>query len=273
MLCGAEGTLGIVTAARLKVFPLPASRAVAFVGAASPAAALALLSLARQEAGGSLEAFELISAEGLGLVLRHVPGSRLPLEAPCPWYVLVEVTASEAGGAMRIMERILTSALEDGTAQDAAIAQSEGQAAAFWALRENQSAAQKSEGMAWKHDVSVPIPAIPEFLEQAGRAMRALSPGVRIPAFGHAGDGNLHYDVLPAEGGDYAAHMALRDEAAQVINALVVSMGGSISAEHGIGVMKAKEAVRYKNPIEIAAYRAIRASLDPKRILNPRVLF
>ena len=228
---------------------------------------------ARQEAGGSLEAFELISAEGLGLVLRHVPGSRLPLEVACPWYILVEVTAVEDGGAERIMERILTAALEEGLAQDAAIAQSQGQAAAFWALRENQSAAQKSEGMAWKHDVSVPIPAIPEFLDRAGQAMRALSPGVRIPAFGHAGDGNLHYDILPADGGDYGAHMALRDQAAQIINALVVSMGGSISAEHGIGVMKAKEAVRYKDPVEIAAFRAIRASLDPMRILNPRVLF
>ncbi len=273
LLCGAEGTLGIVTAARLKLFPLPASRAVAFVGASNPRATLDLLARARSDAGGSLEAFELMSDLGVDLVLRHAPNSRLPLEGRHPWYVLIEVTDAEPGGAERALERILAAALEDGLADDAAIAQSDGQAAAFWALRENQSAAQKSEGQAWKNDISVPVSAIPEFLELAGKAVSAFSPGVRFPTFGHVGDGNLHYDVLAPAGGDVAAHMAQRSEATGIINAVVVAMGGSISAEHGIGVMKVDDALRYKDPVEIAAYRAIRASLDPKRIMNPRVLF
>jgi len=273
LLIGAEGTLGVVTAATLKLFPLPASRAVAFVGLDSAEAALKLLTLARQEAGGGLEAFELMDQLGLDLVVRHIPGSRHPLEGQHTWFVLMEVASEEAGAAERNMERILEAALEDGLIEDAALAQTETQAKAFWALRENQSAGQKAEGPAWKNDISVPVSAIPEFIERAGQAMRDFSPGVRIPTFGHVGDGNLHYDLLAAEGGDIEAHLAKRGEATVIINAIIADLGGSISAEHGIGVMKVKEALAYKNPIEIATQRAIRSTLDPKRILNPRVLY
>jgi FAD/FMN-containing dehydrogenase len=273
LLIGAEGTLGVVTAASLKLFSIPASTSVAFVGVTSARMAVDLLALAKQEAGGGLEAFELISRLGLQLVVRHIPGSRNPLEGEHPWYVLLEVTSEEAGAAERTMERLLTAALEGGLIEDAALAQTETQAKAFWSLRENQSAGQKAEGPAWKNDISVPVSAIPEFLDRASQALAAFRPGVRIPAFGHVGDGNLHYDLLAAEGGDVPAHLALREDAAVIVNDIVASLGGSISAEHGVGVMKAAEALRYKDPTEIAALRAIRMSLDPQRIMNPRVLF
>jgi FAD/FMN-containing dehydrogenase len=273
LLIGAEGTLGVVTAATLKLFPLPASTSVAFVGVTSGEQALALLARAKEEAGGGLEAFELIDRLGLELVVRHIHGMRNPLEGEYPWYVLMEVASEEPDAAPRTMERILEAALEGGLIEDAALAQTQTQAKAFWNLRENQSAGQKAEGAAWKNDISVPVSAIPEFLNQAGEAMRAFCPGVRIPAFGHVGDGNLHYDLLPPIGVDTKAHMARREEAAAIINGIVTSLGGSISAEHGIGVMKVKEALAYKDPTEIATQRAIRASFDPQRILNPRVLF
>jgi FAD/FMN-containing dehydrogenase len=273
LLCGAEGTLGIVTAARLKLFPKPASRAVAMAGVESVHAALELLTLARQAAGAGLEAFELISDLGLELALRHIPNTRHPLSAPSPWLVLIETTSEDVDGAMAAMERLLEQAVEADLVGDAVIAQSEAQAAAFWALRENQSAAQKAEGQAWKNDISVPISSLPAFVDQGAQAIERFCPGARLPIFGHVGDGNLHYDILPPAGVGDAEHLARRDEAAAMINDLVVSFGGSISAEHGIGVMKTAEAIRFKDPVEISAYRAIRQSLDPKRILNPRVLF
>lgn len=273
LLCGAEGTLGIVTAATLKLFPLPASRAVAYAGVSDPADVLKLLERARAVAGPSLEAFEIISRLGVELALRHIPNMRDPLAEAHTWYVLLEIASQEAEAAERMMEAALTVAFEEELISDAVIAQSETQAAEFWALRENQSAAQKMEGPAWKHDIAVPVGSIPAFLERAGAALEAFCPGVRIPAFGHVGDGNLHYDVLHPVGGDLDAHNAAREDAAAVVNDVVVAMGGSISAEHGIGVMKVEEALRYKSPAEIATYRAIRSAIDPHRIMNPRVLF
>jgi FAD/FMN-containing dehydrogenase len=273
LLIGGEGTLGVVTAASLKLFAQPASRAVAVAAVETPQGALALLKRAREIAGGGLEAFELMDDMGLEFVLRHIPGSRAPLETRSDWLVLVEIASELAGQAEATMEALLTAAFEEALVVDAAIAQNETQAAAFWALRENQSAAQKTEGPAWKHDISVPVSAIPEFLREAGEALRAFSPGIRIPAFGHVGDGNLHYDILAPEGADVPAHLARREEAALIVNAIVARLGGSISAEHGIGVMKAEQALHHKDPVEIAAYRAIRAALDPGRIMNPRVLF
>ena len=273
LLIGAEGTLGVVTAASLKLFPLLTSRAVAFVGVASPADAIGLLNRAKAETGGAVEAFELIGRLGIDLAIAHLPGARAPLQSRPPWYVLIEIAGAVAGEAEGALERLLEGALESGLISDAAVAQSEAQAKAFWALREGQSAAQKPEGPAWKHDISVPISAISQFLGEASARLAAKFPGVRIDAFGHVGDGNIHYDVLAPSGGDAAAHVAARDAGARIVQDLAVSLGGSISAEHGLGTMKTAEALPYKSPVEVAALRAIRAALDPQRIMNPRVLF
>jgi FAD/FMN-containing dehydrogenase len=273
LLIGAEGTLGVVTAAALKLFPIPASRATAFVAVASPVDAMALLVRARDETGGAVEAFEIVSALGMDLALAHLTGARPPLESRPPWYVLIEVADARAGAAEAALEALLEGALADGLISDAAVAQNEAQARAFWALREGQSAAQKSEGAAWKHDVAVPVSRVADFIAAAGAALGARFPGVRIDAFGHVGDGNIHYDVLSAPGGDQAAHAAARDAGARIVHDIVASMGGSISAEHGLGTMKTLEALRYKSPVEVEAQRALRAALDPKRIMNPRVLF
>ncbi|QUD87308.1 FAD-binding oxidoreductase [Phenylobacterium montanum] len=273
LLIAAEGTLGVITAAALKLYPIMASRAVAFVGLRTPQAAIELLARAKGETGGGLEAFELISALGLELVCRNIPDQRLPIGGEHAWAVLLETASSEAGAAEAAVERLLAKALEDDLIQDAAVAQSEAQAHAFWALRENQSAAQKPEGPCWKHDIAVPVSRIPAFLQRAGAAMQAVEPGVRIAAFGHVGDGNVHYDVLGAPGLAPEAHAALRDEAARRVYDIVAELDGSISAEHGLGIMKADEALRLKPAAEVEALRAIRAALDPGRIMNPRVLF
>ena len=273
LLIGAEGTLGVVTAAALKLSPMLASRAVAIAGVGSPAAAVALLREAKEVSGGAVESFELIGRLGMELAIRHIPGAREPLESRPPWYVLIDIASGEPGAAEASLERLLAAAIEAGRVSDAAIAQTETQAAAFWALRENQSAAQKSEGAAWKHDVAVPVSAIADFLAAAGAALEARWPGVRIDAFGHVGDGNIHYDVLAAPGGDATGHNARRDEAAHLVHGIVMDFGGSISAEHGLGTMKTAEAAAYKSAVELAAQRAVRAALDPKRIMNPRVLF
>jgi len=273
LLIGAEGTLGVVTAAALKLQPLLASRAVAFAGLRSPADAIALLARAKAESGGALEAFELMGALGVELVVSHMPDRRKPLDSPHPWFVLIEIASGEPGAAEAAMERLLARALEDDLIQDAAIAQTQAQARAFWAIREDQSAAQKAEGAAWKHDISVPVSRIADFIAEASAAVIRLSPGVRVAAFGHVGDGNVHYDILSAAGGDQAAHTARRDEGARLVNDIAAGMGGSISAEHGLGAMKTEEALRYKAPVEVAALRAVRSALDPKRIMNPRVLF
>jgi FAD/FMN-containing dehydrogenase len=273
LLIGAEGTLGLVTAAALRLFPRLASRAVAMAAVATPAAALDLLALAKDRTGGGVEAFEIISGLGLQLAVAHLPGARAPLAQPGPWCVLIEIASAQAGSAEVAMEETLALALERGLASDAVVAASEAQAAAFWALREGQSAAQKREGPAWKHDVSVPVACVPSFIEAAGSALQARFPGVRIDAFGHVGDGNIHYDVLGPPGGDHARHDAGRQAAAKLVHDLVISLGGSISAEHGLGVMKTAEAAGYKSPVELAALRAVRHALDPGRIMNPRVLF
>jgi len=273
LLIGAEGTLGVVTAAALKLFPVMASRATAMVGTDSPRKALDLLARAKDAAGGGVEAFELMSRVGVDFALKNIEGQRDPLQGSHPWYVLVELASGEPGSAEAAMERLLGRALEDGLIADAAIAQTETQARAFWSLRENQSPAQKPEGATWKHDVSVPVSRVADFLEAAGQAVGRFAPGCRICAFGHVGDGNIHYDVLRPDGAEDAPHAARRDEGSRIVHDIVASMEGSISAEHGLGAMKTAEAARYKAPVELAAQRAVRAALDPKRIMNPRVLF
>lgn len=272
LLIGAEGTLGVVTAAAVKLFPLLPSRAVAMCGLSSPQAAIELLALAKAESGGAVEAFELMGRAGLAFVLKNI-GGREPLDAVHPWYVLIETATGEPGGAEAALEHILTAALDRELIADAALAQTEAQAKAFWALREGQSGGQKPEGAAWKHDVSVPVSRIADFITEATAAAERFHPGVRVVAFGHVGDGNVHFDVLRPDGGHDDAHDALRDEGSRIVHDLAAAYEGSISAEHGLGTMKSVEALRYKAPVEVAALRAVRQALDPQRIMNPRVLF
>ena len=197
LMIGGEGTLGVVTAGALKLYPIMASRAVALVGLASVEAASRLLRTAKSAVGLEIEAFELICRLGMELAVRNLPGARDPLSRPSAWYVLIEIASAQPGAAESAMERVLGAGPSNAALiEDAVIAQNEAQARAFWALREGQSAAQKSEGAAWKHDVSVPLSRIPDFIDTASARLEACFPGVRVDAFGHMGDGNIHFDVL-----------------------------------------------------------------------------
>lgn len=273
VLIGAEGTLGVVTAAALKLFPILASRAVAMVAVADPTAAIDLLARAKAATGGEVEAFELICGLGMALVVAKLPGARNPLDSRPPWYVLIEIASARPGGAEEALEDLLADALNRSVISDATIAHSESQARSLWSLREAQSEAQKGEGPVWKHDISVPISKIPTFIEQASCLLRSRFGEVRVDAFGHLGDGNIHYDVLGPQGGDPKTHLAAREDGARLVHDLVHDLGGSISAEHGLGILKTEAARLYKSSTEIAAQVALRHALDPKRIMNPRVLF
>jgi len=273
LLIGAEGTLGIVTAAALKLFPVLVSRTTAVAAVDSPDVAIQLLVRAKETAGGAVEAFELMGRRGIEFVLKNIPSHRDPLSGIHPWYVLVEIASGEPGAAEAAMERLLAQGLEDGLIRDAVVAQSDAQAKALWSIRENQSPGQKPEGATWKHDISVPVSQVACFIAEADDAMLALVPGARITAFGHVGDGNIHYDVIRPDGGSDADHSAMRAIGSRQVHDIAAALGGSISAEHGLGSMKTEEARRYKSEVEVAALIAIRQSLDPKRIMNPRVLF
>jgi FAD/FMN-containing dehydrogenase len=273
LLIGAEGTLGVVTAAALKLFPVMASRAVALIGVASPADAIRLLARAKDETGGAVEAFELMGRMNIEFAVKNVPGTRDPLPEAHPWYVLAEFSLGQPGAAEAAMESFLAAGLEDGLVRDAVIAQTEAQAKTLWAIREDQSVAQKPEGSIWKHDVSVPVSQVATFLDRATAAVLAFSPGARVLAFGHMGDGNIHYDVVQPPGPWNEEHDHRYEQGARIVHDIVADMSGSISAEHGLGTMKTEEALRYKSPVEVEALRAVRRALDPKRIMNPRVLF
>jgi FAD/FMN-containing dehydrogenase len=260
---GAEGTLGVITAVALKLHPKPKSRAVALAAVESPAAALALLTRMQDRTGGLISAFELIPRLALELVLAHIPDTRDPLSAPAPWYVLVEATAGEGVDLNTLFENGLSAAT------DAAVAASETQATALWRLRESISEAQKREGASIKHDIAVPVAKVPEFLARAVPAVLALAPGARPVSFGHLGDGNLHFNFSSPRGGDDKAFLALWEEMQLIVHDIVRDFGGSISAEHGIGVMKRDTLPRYKHHDELDAMRALKAAFDPKDILNP----
>ncbi|WP_292019777.1 MULTISPECIES: FAD-binding oxidoreductase [unclassified Brevundimonas] len=273
LLIGAEGTLGVVTAATLKLFPIMRSRAVAIVGLETAAASVELLARAKAETGGGVEAFELMKRLGMELVLKNIPDTREPLESTPGWYVLIEIASGTPGGAEAQLERLLEVAFEEGLINDAAIAQNDAQRAAFWRLREEHSAALKPEGGGWKHDVSVPISRIADFIDEASAAVDRFHPGARISVFGHVGDGNLHYDILPGVGQDIPAFIGRWKEGSQVVHDVVARYDGSISAEHGLGRLKTEEVRRYKSPLEIETMAAIRRAIDPNRIMNPAVLF
>jgi len=270
LFIGAEGTLGIITAAALKLFPRPRAVVTAWLAVADGAAAIALLGRAQARFDARLTAFELISRQSLDLVLQHIPGSRQPLAAPAPWQVLLELAdGGEWTDLQAALEDFVGGEMADGRVQDGVLAHNEAQARQLWALRENISEAQKIEGLSIKHDISVPVSRIPEFLDLAGTALAAVFPGVRVVAFGHAGDGNLHYNLSQAQRQDNDAFIAATPQANRIVHDLVARLGGSISAEHGIGQLKREELVRYKDPVGLDLMRCIKFTLDPRGLMNP----
>jgi D-lactate dehydrogenase (cytochrome) len=268
LFIGAEGTLGIITAATLKLFPKPRAIETAFVGLQSPAQALKLLSIAQNEAAGSLTSFELLAEIAVGFSIRHGIDIRDPLAAKHPWYVLMELS-SPRDDASAILEAILAQGLEDGIVDDAVIAANLSQRSAFWKLRDEMSAAQKPEGGSIKHDISVPVAAVPEFIAQADAAVVKLIPGARPVPFGHLGDGNIHYNVSQPVGANAADFLARWHEVNAVVFEIVLKLGGSISAEHGIGVLKRDELPAVKDQVAIELMRQVKAMLDPLGIMNP----
>jgi FAD/FMN-containing dehydrogenase len=268
LFIGAEGTLGIITAATLKLFPKPSAVETAFIGLKSPVDALKLLAISQNEAAGSLTSFELLADIAVGFSVRHGIDVRAPLAGQHPWYVLMELSSSrdEARGTL---EAILERGLEAGIVDDAAIAASLAQRQAFWKLRDEMSAAQKPEGGSIKHDISVPVAAVPDFIAEANAAVVKLIPGSRPVPFGHLGDGNIHYNVSQPIGADTAGFLARWHEVNAVVFDIVLRMGGSISAEHGIGVLKRDELPEVKDKVAIELMRGIKAMLDPLGIMNP----
>ncbi|BBD97933.1 FAD-binding oxidoreductase [Sphingobium amiense] len=273
LLIGAEGTLGVVTAASLRLAPAIAARAVAWVGVQTPADALALLRLCETMLGDSVEGFEVLADETLGFVLGHIPGTRSPIETRTPWHVLIEVDhadLSEPGPSERL-ESALAAAFEQEIAVDAAIAANEAQAEAFWRIRESLSEAERAQGPALQYDVSVPVAKMPAFMVEAAVAAERAFPGTTASSFGHLGDGNVHFHVRAPKGtGDGPAWIAAQGQAINAfVHDAVVAAGGSISAEHGIGQMKRAELARLASPARLAALRAIKTAFDPQGLFNP----
>lgn len=269
LFIGSEGTLGVITAAVLKLFPQPSAVETAFIGLDSPRAALDMLDLARVMAGGEITSFELIPRLGLDFVLAHFSGERDVLPHRHAWYVLLELSTQRGDGLNDRLLALLEAAREKHIIEDAAIANSLDQRGKFWKLRELLPDAQRHEGGSIKHDVSVPIADIPAFLEEVSRAVGQAMPGARPVPFGHAGDGNIHCNVSQPVGADTQEFLARWDEINAIVHAIVLAHGGSISAEHGIGQLKRDLLPKVKDKTAMELMRAIKQTLDPKNILNP----
>ena len=268
LLIGAEGTLGVITAAALKLFAQPARSGTALLAVQGPAAALELLSMARVQLGEMVSAFELIHRQGFDFLAEVLPDVRHPFATPPEWSVLIELGLSGGIDPAGALETLFATAMEAGLVTDGLIAQNQQQSDDFWRIREMIPEANRLIGSVSSHDISVPLGAIPDFIAQAGRKIAALG-DFRINCFGHVGDGNLHYNVFPVPGKTRADHEHLRDGIKQVVHDLVHEMGGSISAEHGIGRLKVGDLERYGDPAKLSAMRAIKAALDPNGIMNP----
>ena len=273
LLIGAEGTLGIITAASLRLVPAIAARAVAWIGVPSPTDALALLRLCEAHLGDSVEGFEVIADDGLGHVLSHIPGTRCPIATRTPWHVLIEIDHGDLRdpGPAERLEVALAAALEQDIAVDAAIAANETQADAFWRIRESLSESERAQGPALQYDISVPVARMPAFMVDAAAAAERAFPGTTASSFGHLGDGNVHFHVRAPRGTtDGPAWIAAQGQAINAfVHDAVVAAGGSISAEHGIGQMKRAELGRLASPARLHALRAIKAAFDPQGIMNP----
>ncbi|SFI55575.1 FAD/FMN-containing dehydrogenase [Phyllobacterium sp. CL33Tsu] len=270
LFVGAEGTLGVITAAVMKLFPLPRGKGVAYAGLASPEDALKLLAIAQSHAGPSLTGFELMPRIGVEFSVAHTDGVRDPLQGVHQWYVLIDISSSRsAEDARETIEAILTEAYEAGLVEDATIADSTAQEKSFWHMREAMSLAQKPEGGSIKHDISVPVARIPEFIAEADAAVLDLVPGARIVCFGHMGDGNLHYNISQPVGADKEAFLARWVEVNTRVHDIVRAYRGSISAEHGVGQLKRKEIAETKSPVALDLMRRIKKAFDPAGIMNP----
>jgi D-lactate dehydrogenase (cytochrome) len=270
LFIGAEGTLGIVTAATMKLFPRPREIETAFLGLHKVEDAMALFARAREASGDQLTAFELIPRIGLDIAIEHVPGIADPLARAFPWYVLTEVSSSrEAGGLRDALERFLGETMESGLVADGAIAASTAQARAFWRIREGLVEAQIPEGGGIKHDVSVPVSQVANFILRASAAVTATLPGIRPVAFGHVGDGNVHFNLLEPVGADRTQFLGRWEEFNRIVHDIVADMDGSISAEHGIGRLKVEELAHYRAALELALMRRIKHAIDPDGTMNP----
>jgi len=269
LFIGAEGTLGVITAAVLRLVPRPRAVETAFVGVPSPEAALDLLGLATERTAGGVTSFEMMLRLGIELVLRHGAGCRDPLPEKHPWYVLIELSSQARSGLRAVMEEILAEGLERGLIEDATIADSLEQGKMFWRIRELFGEVQRHEGGSIKHDISVPVAAVPAFINEASAAVIELIPGSRPLPFGHLGDGNIHYNVAQPVGADKADFLNRWDEVNAVVFDVVAKHGGSISAEHGIGVIKRDLLPKVKDPVAFELMRTLKRTLDPKGILNP----
>jgi FAD/FMN-containing dehydrogenase len=270
LFIGAEGTLGVITAAVLKLFPAVRSRATAWVALPSPQAGVDLIGVVRALCGDRLTGFEIMSRQSVDFVLRHQPGVRDPFGAVHPWYVLVELSDTlPDAGLGELLEAALAEAFERDVAADAVVASGSAQVAGLWALREGISEAQNFEGPSLKHDVTVPVSSIPAFVERTDRALQAALPGIRIVIYGHIGDGNLHYNLSKPAGSGDDAFRARADELARIVYDSTRGFDGSISAEHGLGQSKAGIIADYKDGYELDLMRAIKGLFDPGNLLNP----
>ncbi len=271
LLIGAEGTLGVVTAATLRLVPAAIDRATGWLAVESPGDALKILRAMEAQSGAAIESFELVPKLALDLVLKHIPGTRSPLVGEHAWHVLIDyVSQSQGIEGQSALEALMARVLSAELAQDGVVAASEAQAEAFWRLRDSISEAERAEGPTMAHDISVPVDAMPDFMLRAAAQVEAAFPGVHASAFGHLGDGNVHFHVNAPRGVDAKRWRAEVGEAAShMVYDLVVAAGGSISAEHGIGQMKLDELERLSSPARLAMLRAIKGALDPKALMNP----
>lgn len=270
LFIGSEGTLGIITAAVLKLFPRPRDIQTAFVAVPDTESALALLVLAKSLSGDGVTGFELIPRIGIEFVLAHIPDTHDPLEQNYDHYILVELSSGEnTASSQSTMERLLEQAFEQGLVLDGTIAASTAQAQALWKLRDSLTEAQKPEGGSIKHDVSVPVSQVPEFLRRGIELVTSAFPGCRPVPFGHIGDGNIHFNISQPVGAERAAYLANWEEMNRMVHDLVIEMNGSFSAEHGIGQLKRDDLLRYKPHPEIDLMRRIKTALDPQGLLNP----